>query len=323
MKKNEKRRREGRANNLLYYMVGFWRMALPASIRKMQRKLAIRGWERRPDADIIRDRLDFYCQLKPHVELGDTAKRIADFKKKGTRSRYYFDIGRWIKSFPGNALVDYVTTDIWENPETPKLMKARRLDDKSRNCALVKINWRRHFCHPVDPVAFKDKKPLLFFRGEIDGKPRRVEFFEKWADSPLCDLGDTTVKNRSRWFAPMVKLTDHFDYQFILAIEGNDVASSLQWIMASNCVPVMTRPTAESWLMHSRMIPGVHYIEIKPDFSDVEDKLNHYITHPEEAEAISRSSREWAAQFDNRKRETIINYLVVERFLKATGQPTD
>ncbi len=72
--------------------------------------------------------------------------------------------------------------------------------------------------------------------------------------------------------------------------------------------------------MHSRLVPGVHFIEIKPDFSDVGEKIKHYTDHPDEAAAISRASKEWAAQFLDRRRESIISYLVVERFLACTGQ---
>lgn len=323
MDKSTKKRKVGRINNQLYYIVGGWRMLLPRFVRRWQRRLTLRGWEKRADAGYIRDRVNFYCSLPAAASPGPDAHPVSEFRLKGTPSRYYFDIGRYVKGFPGRALIDYMTSDVWENPDTPTLMKARRLDGKRVNAALLNLDRRRHFIRPIDPVPFREKKPVLFFRGEIDGKPRRIKFFEMWADNPMFDLGDTTRKNRSRWFAPMVRLTDHFDYRFILTLEGNDLASALQWVMASNCVPVMPRPTVEGWLMHSRLIPGVHYIEIAPDFSDVGDKIRHYIEHPEEAERIAEASREWANQFLDRRRENIISYLVVENFLRSTGQLSD
>lgn len=319
MGSNDKRR-AGRTNNQLYYLTGAARMYSPRAVRRAQRELLLRGWEERPDADYIRERVDFYCRVPEGSKPGPGARRIADFRLKGTPSRYFFDIGRYVRSFPKDALIDYMTSDVWHNPDTPTLMKARRLDDKADNCALLNLDCRRHFIRPFDPVPLSEKKPVLFFRGEIDGKPRRIRFFEMWADNPLFDLGDTTVKNRSRWFAPMVPLVNHFDYRFIFAPEGNDLASALQWILASNCIPVMTCPTVEGWLMHSRLKPGEHYIEVQPDFSDAERQVRYYIEHPREAEAISRASKEWADQFLDRKRESIISYLVVEKFLKATGQ---
>ena len=41
--------------------------------------------------------------------------------------------------------------------------------------------------------------------------------------------------------------------------------------MSSNSVAVMPRPKYESWFMEGRLQPGVHYIEIKDDYSDLED----------------------------------------------------
>lgn len=317
---SDKKRSAGRTNNQLYYLVGAMRMYCPRWVRRLQRRLLLRNWEQRPDADYIRSRVDFYCQIPQGAKPGPEATPIGAFRLKGNKSRYFFDLGRFIRAYPRKALIEYMTTDVWHNPDTPTLMKARRLDAKADNCALLNLDCRRHFIRPVDPVPTAEKKPVLFFRGEIDGKPGRIRFFEMWAGNPLFDLGDTTVKNRSKWFAPKVALTDHFDYRFIFAPEGNDVASALQWICASNCIPVMTRPTVESWLMHSRLKPGVHYIEIKDDFTDAEEKIRYYIDHPAEAEAIARASKEWADQFLDRRRESIISYLVVEKYLKATGQ---
>ena len=72
----------------------------------------------------------------------------------------------------------------------------------------------------------------------------------------------------------------------------------------------MTKPTVESWLMHGAMEAGVHYIEIKDDFSDVEEKISYYNAHPEEAKRISEASKEWIGQFSDPRRESIISYLV-------------
>ena len=116
-----------------------------------------------------------------------------------------------------------------------------------------------------------------------------------------------------------MKIEEHFSYKYILALEGYDVASALQWIMASNCIPVMPRPTTEGWLMHGALIPGIHYIEIADDFSDAEEQIAYYNSHPDEAKQISEASKEWARQFEDKKRESIISYLVAERYLMLSG----
>lgn len=317
------KRKEGRENNQLYYLKGVVRcLVIPRFWRQWQRRILLRNWQKRRDADYIRRRVDFYCHIPVGCDVGNDAVSVDGISMKNTHSRYYFDIMQYLRGFPRYLKLNYVAGDVWHNPDVPTIMKARRLDEGSseKNCVLLKVNYRRHFIRPVDPVPLENKIPKLFFRGEIDGKPRRVKFMEMWAGSPLCDLGDTTTKVKSRWYAGKVSLTSHFDYKFILAVEGNDLATAVQWILASNCIPVMTRPSVEGWLMHSRLLPDVHYIEISDDFSDVEEKLTYYISHPDEAERISEAGKEWAAQFLDSRRERIINYLVLERYFRNTGQ---
>lgn len=317
---NYGRRSEGKESNLAYYLGGFARLLIPRPLRILQRKLLLHGWEKRPDADYIRDRVDYYCQLPAGSRIGEGARTVASVKFGSMGSRYFIDFTRYLRSFNKNLRLYLQTRDVWENPLVPTLIKARRLDSLSANGVLLKLNRRRHFRQPSDPVPFEAKKPVLFFRGEIDGKPNRIRFFEMWADNPLFDLGDTTRKNRSRWFTEMVSLEKHFDYRYILTLEGNDVATAVQWVMASNCVAVMPRPTVEGWIMHGRLQPGVHYIEISPDFSDVGEKLKYYTEHPEEAAKIAKASKEWAQQFFDRRRENIISYLVIEKYFRQTGQ---
>ena len=72
--------------------------------------------------------------------------------------------------------------------------------------------------------------------------------------------------------------------------------------------------------MHSRLEAGVHYIEIADDYSDVAEKLEWYMAHPDEAEKIARASREYYSQFLDRRRERDISLLTLARYFEATGQ---
>lgn len=311
------KRKKGKAIPFLYYLGGVCRRIQPRWLRRILRDTTLSGWQSRPDADYIRRRVDFYCRSR--FRPNPKAMRAGEIELTETPSAYLVDIQKYLRAFPFSTPINFRGGDTFAggNPDVPTLIRSRRIDDKRDNGVLLNLDSRRHFLHPVDPVPFRDKKPLLFFRGEMEGKPRRQKFLELWKDSPLMDIGDT---NRP-WDAPghkqPVALTDHFDYQFILALEGNDVASALQWIMMSNCVPVMPRPTAEGWLMHSLMVPGRHYIEIAEDYSDVEEKIRYYLSHPEEAEKIAAESKEWARQFLDRRRERIISYLVIAKYVGA------
>lgn len=116
---------------------------------------------------------------------------------------------------------------------------------------------------------------------------------------------------------------EHFDYKFIMALEGNDVASNLKWVMSSNSIAVMTRPTCETWFMEGKLIPDYHYIEIKDDLSDLEEKLNYYIAHPAEAEQIVEHAHEYVSQFFDAGRERLISLLVMDKYFQVTKQTSN
>ena len=85
--------------------------------------------------------------------------------------------------------------------------------------------------------------------------------------SECCDAGISTPRPEypPEWTKPHISMYDHLNYKFILAIEGYDVATNLKWIMSSNSLAVMPRPTYETWFMEGTLIPGYHYVEIRPE----------------------------------------------------------
>ena len=105
-----------------------------------------------------------------------------------------------------------------------------------------------------------------------------------------------------------------------MALEGNDVASNLKWVMSSNSVAVMPRPVYETWFMEGRLIPNFHYIEIKPDYSDLIERIEYYNNHIDEVKAIIKNANEYVRQFRNKKQEDLISLLVMKKYFEETGQ---
>src|SRR5690606_28634160 len=108
--------------------------------------------------------------------------------------------------------------------------------------------------------------------------------------------------------------TQHLDYKFILALEGNDVATNVKWIMSSNSIAVMPKPTYETWFMEGQLIPDYHYICIKSDYSDLEEKLNYYIQNTNKALEIVANANAYVNQFKNQTHEDLISILVLEKY---------
>ena len=71
--------------------------------------------------------------------------------------------------------------------------------------------------------------------------------------------------------------------------------------------------------MEGKLKPDYHYIEIKPDFSDIEDKLKYYIEHPDEAQKIIDHAHQYVAQFQDKKRERLISLLVLQKYFEMTN----
>ncbi len=72
--------------------------------------------------------------------------------------------------------------------------------------------------------------------------------------------------------------------------------------------------------MEGRLIADYHYVEIKKDYSDLIEKMEYYILHPEEAERIIEHAHEYVRQFMNSKQETLISLLVMQKYFYRTKQ---
>lgn len=72
--------------------------------------------------------------------------------------------------------------------------------------------------------------------------------------------------------------------------------------------------------MEGTLVPGEHYIEIKPDFSDLEEQLRYYMAHPEEVKRIIANAHRYVDAFRDRRREELISIGVLYKYFVATRQ---
>lgn len=172
-----------------------------------------------------------------------------------------------------------------------------------------------------DKKKFEEKDNRAIFRGKIRSSRLRAQFMKMYFDTPICDCGIVSPDKRypSEWHVAKKTIREHLNYKFIIALEGNDVASNLKWVMSSNSIAVMTRPTCETWFMEGRLIPNYHYIEIKEDLSDLPEKLDFYATHIDEAQRIIDHAHEYVAQFLNEERESLVQLLVMDKYIRSVN----
>ena len=193
------------------------------------------------------------------------------------------------------------------------IVKSRPIHGENQNSVLLKMDKVRHFIFVKDKLSFAEKKDQAIFRGKIACKDIRVQFVEKFFGNPRFDIG-TIDLIKPEWKSDKISIYDHLKYKYVMALEGNDVASNLKWIMSSNSIAVMPKPYYETWFMEGTLKPDYHYIEVKPDFSDLEEKMDYYTAHPDEAQAIINHAHEYVEQFKDKQREDIISLMVLDKY---------
>lgn len=311
----------GKNNKFTYLLKNYLSLLVPNSLyrHKLERKLS--EADTRADKEYITSRVDYYCRLQPGSHLPADAPCIGKRDKRWHKV-YWFDTRECTRWFPPTLKWVFRPGDINFIPPVPSIVKSRPIAGDNANGVILKLNKVRHFIFVNDRIPFREKKDMAVFRGKVKDKPQRVDFFEKHFHNPICDLGDISrhYAEHAEWHVEKMTIADHLRYKFILALEGNDVASNLKWVMSSNSVAVMPRPTCETWFMEGTLIPNYHYIEIKSDFSDLDERLCHYMQHPEEAEAIIEHAHEYVEQFKDKEREQLISLLVLNKYFKMTGQ---
>lgn len=72
--------------------------------------------------------------------------------------------------------------------------------------------------------------------------------------------------------------------------------------------------------MQGKLIPDHHYISIKDDYSDLEEKLNYYIKNEKAAQAIITNAHKHVQQFLNKEMEDMIALMVLNKYFYYTMQ---
>jgi len=305
-----------------YYARNLLRWCMPPALVRRRLAATLASLDERPDREAILERVDYYNRLDGPTPLPASAPRIGDFRLGRKLTVYFFDSYEYVRWFDPALRWDYLFGDIKHVPAHPSIVKSRPIQGDNRNSVLLNLDKVRHFIFLDDRRAFGEKCDQAIFRGSIRHKPHRRRFLEMFHGHPLCDAASVKDGDEAppEWRGRPLTLHDHLRYKFIVSLEGNDVASNLKWAMSSNSVAVMPRPTYETWFMEGTLVPDHHYIEIRPDYADFEEKMRHYIAHPAEAEQISRNAHAYVRQFRDPRRERLASLLVLRKYFERTGQ---
>lgn len=211
----------------------------------------------------------------------------------------------------------------------PCLVKTRCARTAPKGSILFKLNRIRHFVHlerlhrDGDPVHWSAKKGAVLWRGRATGygfgnnipkrDASREELVRRWigASTHLVNVklvGKDDNENH-------MSIHEMLEYKYLLSVEGNDVASNLKWIMASNSVPFMPRPVIASWFMEDRLKPWVHFVPVRDDFGDLEKQVIWAENHQDHCRRIVDANHAWVAQFTDQDREMMLQRDILKWYL--------
>ena len=302
---------------LIYYLSNLTKQIIPDAYHRKRLKEIL---TQDIDENIIR-RVNYYNKLQNDFRLPKDAITIEEFIKKEKKKTYYFDLLEYLRYFDKKLKFSYLFGDITTIPKYPTFLKSRPIEGANENSILMKLNKIRHFIFVNDKRSFESKKSMLVWRGKCY-TPHRQKFIQEFYNKKFCNVGQTNTKGETNipWQKEKMKLEEQLQYKFILAIEGNDVASNLKWVMSSNSLAFMPKPKYETWFMEGTLIPNYHYVLLKDDYSDLEEKVNYYASHIDEAKQIIGYANAHVEQFKDTQREDLISLLVLKKYFEKSGQ---
>ena len=315
----------GKNSNLKYYIRSYLREYTPKIFSQMQLNRILRQLDQRQDKEEIMRRVNYYCKLDKGSNFNrqmwsDKAIMLQDQPVTGQKT-YYFDAMEYARYFSQDLRWILDAGDKPYVAPEPAIVKNRPIVEHNENSVILNLDKNRHFLFVRDNKPWRDKKNMTIFRGDLGPrKENRDVFMNRWYGHPVVDAASTNrSEQHPEWQREKLTIGDHLDFKFIMSLEGNDVASNLKWIMSSNSIAVTPCLTQETWFMEGTLIPNYHYIEVKPDFSDLEERLTYYIEHPDEAEAIIQHAHDYISQFRDEKREKLISVLVLKKYFDITN----
>ncbi len=154
-------------------------------------------------------------------------------------------------------------------------------------------------------IPWSDKLAKVFWRGGTTGT--RLDDLAQWINyddnhTDIAFFEVTALMSTKNFTREYVKkhyvrekqsLLEMSRYKYLLSVEGNDVATGLKWMLYSNSVVLMSRPTVATWAMEDLLVPYVHYIPLANDYSNLLEMVKWAEGHDEECQEISKRATEF------------------------------
>jgi hypothetical protein len=313
---------EHKIRRISFFLRGFGQEYVPAFVHQNRLERIRQDLREGRLDEAILPRVNYYNRIAASFSLDAGAPACSDIARS-EGSYYYFDLKEYLRPFPSNLKLAYRFGDNIRVPAVPTLVKSRPIGRFNSNCVLLNLDKLRHFnlFTQPDPTPFRNKRSRVSWRGALNN-PLRVALINRHGSNNRHNIGYVGEPRLACELESSPKLTvrEQLQNRYVISIEGYDVATNLKWIFASNSLCLMPRPKYETWFMEGTLVAAEHFVELRPDFEDLEEKIAYFDDHPDEAEAIIAAANRHYLQFLDREREAQISMLVLEKYFELAGQ---
>jgi hypothetical protein len=155
----------------------------------------------------------------------------------------------------------------------------------------------------IQRIPWEEKKPIAYWRGCLSGgKAPTLRTRVVWelhdfehADAKLTrnvnmdheHQGRMIFSEDTRFYDESRSLQDHVQHKYILILDGNCIASALQWVFASGSVPILVTHPDNDWWFKGLLVDGVQYVSVKYDLSNLRDVIQYLVEHDDYARDVA------------------------------------
>lgn len=187
-------------------------------------------------------------------------------------------------------------------------------------CLEYNRHWYNYYNRPAD-IPFDKKLNAVFWRGVTTGRPdragNRFDLVTRWYGK--YDIAFSSIVQGRDDYKKYVKeersITYFLKHKYIISVEGNDKDTGINWKLNSNSLVLMARPRVASWLMETTLIPDYHYVLLKDDFSDLEERLRWCKYNQDRCKEIISNANKFMKQFADSKAEERLEDAVINKYV--------
>jgi hypothetical protein len=107
---------------------------------------------------------------------------------------------------------------------------------------------------------------------------------------------------------------DQLKCKYLINIEGNDVSTALKWMMYSNSVVIMPKPTVASWFMEDCLEPYVHYVPLNDEIDNLDEIINWCKNNDNTCKEIAHNATIYTKSFLNISKENEIMNGILKQY---------